>query len=103
MMFQDCRVGDTIYIFDRSTICLTTKNVVRVSAPYPDRSNIVVDVSVDKFTTYVFKASDKIGYCGEFAISVDKSVLMRVVEAQMASKERQVSKLKEIIEQLNKE
>lgn len=92
-MFQDCRVGDPIYIFDRSAISLTTKNVVRVSAPYPDRSNIVVDVSVDKFTTYVFKASDKIGYCGDLAISADKSALMEKVEAQMA-------KLNGIIDQL---
>lgn len=103
MRFCDAKIGDSVYIYDSSAMNLTTKQVVSVSSSYHNKDNEMVDIAVDSLTTYVFKTSSEIGFCSSLAISLDKSVLMRVVEAQMASKERQVSKLKEIIEQLNEE
>lgn len=102
-IFKKLKVGDPLYIFDCSNMELITKHVVSVSSPYPNKGNMVVDVAVDRLTTYIFKASCELGFCSGLAISLDKSALMEIVEAQMASKERQVSKLKEIIEQLNEE
>lgn len=74
--FRDVKVGDPLYIFDCSKM---------------------------ELTTYIFKGACGLGFCSDLAISLDKSALMEIVEAQKSSKERQISKLTGIIEQLNKE
>ena len=116
MMFRDLKAGDTIYLYDRVAIALTTEKVVSDSAPHIDKNNMsvgmVVDIAVANMT-YTFKDSSEIGFTSNLAISSDKSNLLREVEVQKASNESQIArvdqlraelpKLTEIIDQLNPE
>lgn len=105
MMFRDLKCGDTLYIYDRSSITLTSDKIVNVSAPHPDKTNIangcVVDVSIASMV-YSFKDNADTGYTANLVISPDKQNILREVEAQKMSNESQLARIDTLKEELPK-
>ncbi len=94
MLFKDLKVGDTLYLFNKSNISLLMEKVVSVSAPRVD-SNIamgmVVDISISN-KTYTMKESSDICYTGNFIISSDRNSILREVESQKANNEALIAR-----------
>ena len=105
MMFRELKQGDTIYIYDRVAVGLSTENVVSVSAPHMDKNNtaigMVVDVNLSN-TTYSFKDASEIGYTANLVISPNKSLILREVENHKASNENLLAKVDSMRDELTK-
>lgn len=97
MLFKDLKIGDSLYVYDRVAIVLTTEKVISASAPKLDKGNVsagmVVDVTLSNNMTYTFKDSSDVGYTANLIISGDKSAILREVEAQKANNEAQLARV----------
>lgn len=115
-MFRDLKAGDTLYVFNRQTLELTTHKIVSVSLPRIEKvgmsTSSVVDVNVEN-TTYTLVDSSEIGFNGNLVISYDTKLVSREVENRLANNKHgiasvdtlkaEVPKLEEIIDMLNPE
>lgn len=105
MMFRDVKVGDNLYVYDRSAISLRVDKVVNVSAPKLDKTNMaagmVVDVSIAD-VTYTFRDASEIGFAGNLVISTDKSSILREVEGQKSNNESQIARVDQLKAELPK-
>lgn len=106
MLFRDIKTGDTLYIYDRVAIGLSTDKVVNVSAPHLDKNNMsagmVVDVTIGNSLQYTFKDSSECGYTANLVISADRSAILREVEMQKANNETQIMRVDQLKEELPK-
>lgn len=99
MMFRDAKAGDTLYVYDRTSISLRMDKIVSVSAPKLDKANMangmVVDVVIDN-TTYTLKDTSNVGYTGNLIISTEKSSILSEVEAQKTNNEAQIARVDQL-------
>lgn len=116
MQFKELKSGYPVYFFDRDGVVAYDGRVVSVSAPRFDappygqikpqqQNGMVVDVTIDAngaTKTYTIPEASETAYAGSLAISVDKSVLLREVEAIKSAREIELGKMDKYKEDLSK-
>lgn len=105
MTFRDIKAGDPIYVYDRSTISLTTEIVEGVTPPHLDQTNpslgMVVDVTFNG-TPHRFKESQDVGMSSPYVYATDQMLILREVEAKKMSNESQIARVDQLKAELPK-
>lgn len=102
MTFRELKQGYSIYVLDKDSMCVKSGKVMSVSAPHLDKkgfelgATLVVDIVIDidgVINTYTFKEDTETGYFSSTVITVEKSNIIREVEATKAQSEEALSQV----------
>lgn len=102
MTFRELKQGYSIYVLDKDSMCVKQGKVMSVSTPHLDKkgfelgATLVVDIVLDVdgvINTYTFKEDTETGYFSSTVITVDKSNIIREVEATKAQSEEALSQV----------
>lgn len=102
MTFRELKQGYSTYVLDKDSMCVKQGKVMSVSTPHLDKKGfelgaaLVVDVVLDidgTINTYTFKEDTETGYFNSTVITVDKSNIIREVEAIKAQSEDALSQV----------
>ncbi|MCQ2189636.1 MAG: hypothetical protein MJZ00_06970 [Paludibacteraceae bacterium] len=78
--FINCKVGDTIYIYDRFAITLSEDKITNISKPYDRYDKSVVDITIGDLT-YIFTADAEIGFTSSRVIATNKTSLKKELQS----------------------